>query len=1825
MSASHEVEYVAIAEATRLLEYTGPLTRRDTDAALDSARAAQWVRQWVACHITEDVANPEQSITPNTLIPVIYWSTVSTYQSGTEHIDLVPLWMLAPGVDAFLRAHMSTPSDPPDPATTLLGSERAPYHWHLKIFWGDEHSVQALSEESRKHLEEVVPPDVLNALAGFNDEVLRAIKQGMPSSYKGFDSLDVDMGCGQLEQQVMAPVARYRRFVPGARLRPMTLLPDGTPFQPHKFAEQWLSERGLAGDAQVPVTYQEVETIDSTAQRHTASVPLRSAVTQGFLIACQSKEMARDLWVYPHISQMAVDFSSLQVNGQALPQDLLSQLQAGIAPGYQGTGAPIITERDAQGNLLSGQEKGQLRQLELLDDNQAKLARLFAGVPTFDTVFKNLLISAIKDKMAVHLFRPSLLPAIDPDNWYVNRFATDANGQRSIIYSRSFTHELWECLDRDAAPIFSIDAVGFFTRPDTLEEVDSVFASPVDMRVLRAMESVFYIAHPTTNDAIKRQFRDDFLAFRTGRNWADSFDTLTPPTAKTALADLLARRFLHLLDLYRFDLKPQHQLTPSERIQRSEQDRLLDIITTHPSKADRDRILRAPIPHVYEVMLDMGETGPQKWPAAMVIKRTDEPSLVLYSLEGGIQRFRSFQALVNKASPVHGGQKRTIQSVSTEQPRHVFEMQADELLQMQHAALERALNAPQNETLTLEDFAKKAEGAFVLPMLSLDGPLGVRNTALAEKNRPNLYKTATGTQKETYRRLEQEVVQIASKMGRRSLVTLVQFTREKITHYLQQNVHSGIEPDPDKTQVTLFHGDSANPRQSRTTSLTQLMLDNVRPEQYPNAMREVLPVHLVDKEGERIRNPANGYFFTLTGGELAAMATRIDAGGNYEVLLREEMNKPDYKTDWQAAYVANMKFKGYEAALRGDEVFKAVVIDNAFDPPVSKKQVALWLDAVLKSPQEQARAPVMGRRVHLYGLVLGGSAGAGGQHGTLGNAVSIDGALIFSDQDGPDIKGTVGVYLPDSPDGNDFHEFADLGDGIAQLLQQEAWQAYFRSRISTLDPDEIKRTLGQQQGRPLIRGLKITGDYLEVLHRAHVSFHSAYADHRSNSNLDVRRQLYSKVVQVTIEALIDLASMLLVPGYQMLKPALRTGWFLFETGIVPRNLQTLVFVHKVVNNASRVLARTVVVPSRGQSTFLALTARQSQAEAVAGLPLEKAVYSRYAVQDTSVLQGMTADAQGFYRVIVKDPATGKVIARPVYVRQPNGTVLQVHDQTRLKATEATLVDPATGLSIRSSGVTRSTVARMPNGEWRGVGFGRGGGKRPAASIPEPGPSKVRVISTSIRTPRSWDHQIMDLAPSLMTRLPGWPQSRSLLIIDQGGVDMGWSVRFTPGQAAVTYPRMGHPGRSDSDIVLRRTHQDHYSLMLSDRTVVIPADGDCFFNAVARGLNEGWEQGPFSIQGLRNAAADYIEAHPELSDFQVRHATAQQQALFESAPSRPTGLEDWNSPSWKNWGKTQKELADWDRVFPAFSAKRMEQSIEIDHKFYEIIPYQFEGRGTEALIRRPETFIERQNQFEQLEAVIQESPHIQPRFAELINNQWEVHAPLFEKPITDLVGDIFPGLTEASRFNLAKRLYQLADPNIPFLGLTPSRVQNINKVLDAWRSEPAEPHAGEINGPLALLERNDKRVSDREFAVRGVQSKGEFFDRIDFALQPTERVGLQVGVDINRWRNEIIKSNLQRMGYQIAIQREVLGEDEMIFRHIASSALYYMQLRMIRDPVVVVERGLKDSVNQLIAQFPETRHAIELKKTMDEGQLGLLLGGIQYVGPAEEPIGFIFRP
>lgn len=1155
---------------------------------------------------------------------------------------------------------------------------------------------------------------------------------------------------------------------------------------------------------------------------------------------------------------------------------------AGLAGAYDDA-APLVIEADMRDDTLSNQQKEQIRQLGLLDNCQMALARLFAGLPTFDTVLKKLLVETIKTRIGAQKLREPLA-AIDPDSVYVNHFTTDSNGERSLASSRSFAEVLWDCQTTASAPAFAASNVGFFTRPDAVQETDSLFTTPLDRSMLSALESAFYIADPATSDRVRRQFREALAHFRS--NPTRLPDATTAVTTQAALAQLLSRRFLHLFDLYKADRNLMPPASQSARIQQSDEDRMLDLITTHPSSALRGRLLRAPVALVYAVMLEMEEGAPKKWPAAMVIKQADRQPLFLYSLEGGLQRFSSFAQLVEAVRPAYEGSRRTIRDIDAELSGHVFEEAAHSLLALQEAALETVFNTAANETMALTTFAQGAEEALALPMLSLTGPLLVRQQTVTENNRPEFYKAATPARQIVYRRLEEDVFQAVQQLGS-GIESLTQFTRQQIKQYLRQTVHADIDPDPDKTQVTLSFGDHSNPRQSRTVSLTQLMLDNLRPTQYPNAMREVQDMYLVDRHGQRIAHPGRGAPVSLTGVELASMASSLDVGGRYETFLRQKMNNTGYKTAWQAAYLANLAFKSHEAALKGDEVFKAIVLDETVNPPLPVKQLGSWLDAVVKSPAAQPRSLVAGRQVHVYGLVLGGSVGVAGQHGGIGNAVSVEGALIITDRQGPDIKGTVGVYLPDSPDGTDVYEFADLGDGIAALLQNAHWQAYFRSRISTLDPEQINRSLGLQGGRPLIRGALIKGDWLDTLHNAHVNFHSAYADHRSNSNLDVQHQTTIRLMTMAIEIVIDVAGMLLVPGIQLLKRAVRTGALVLRTGAVPMDFNSLAFVHTVARYGTRGATRAVVVPSRGQTSFLALTARQSQAEAVAGLPLEEALYRRFAVTDSAVVRGVSADAQGFYRVSAVHAVTGSM-SRPVYVRQPDGTLFRVHDHTRVGATEATIVDPETGMNIRSSGVLRNTVARMPDGQWRAVGFGQGGGKRGAGQSAQPGPSQPKVpalspVSDSIRRAGNWDDQLVDLVPAIMTRVAGWPQNRSLLIRDQITPDQGWSVRFTPGRNERIHPLLDHPDQSADDIVVNRTAQNHYSLMLGNRVIDIPADGDCFFNAVAQGLNQGQARQTFSVQGLRDAAADYFDHHPELRHYMLEpQASGLQRALFDNA-------------------------------------------------------------------------------------------------------------------------------------------------------------------------------------------------------------------------------------------------------------------------------------------------------------------------------------------------------
>lgn len=1271
-----------------------------------------------------------------------------------------------------------------------------------------------------------------------------------------------------------------------ADLSPLKLLPNASPFECHEFADQWLLQLGLQGDAKVRVTYQEVKTADQPVEDKRAWVHLRTAVTQGFLAAYQSKpipshaSLARcESWVtYPYRNRMNPDFSALRVNGLALSKTVLMKLQGGVPSDYGGE-EPADTAVVRPPSPLDPREAARDTQLRRLASHAADLARLFAGLPTFDTVLKHLWVTLIREKVDPSQFRAPLRQALDPDSCYVNHFTTDTLGKRSLVSSKSFSDVLWDCLLANAPYSNTIASVGFFTRPDSVENTHSVFVAPLDESTQQAVTSAFFIANPTTHYRVRLQFLDDLTAFRTKEPLGDSLDPSVRSTVEQALAFRLSQRFLYLFDLYKADRNPSVQSSQAARILQHDEDRLLNLVMTHPAKANRDRLInKARMAQVYKVMLDMGSEAEQAWPAAFVIKQVGLDVLFLYSLEGGIQRFDDLDELVETVTPSCEGQERTIKHIDLELCEHVFESAAKELLDIQHAALETVLKDPEKAQFDLMSFASATEVALELPTLALEGPLAARGETLLKNARPGAYITASTSQKRTYRTLEREASKTEEEASRERVQSLLAFTREKIKAYLRSHLHVEIDPDPDKTLITLFQGNACSLKDSRAVSLTQLMLDNVRPAQYPNAMREILPVYLADEAGWPVYHPVTGCLIVLSGPELAQMATRLDIGGRYEIYIGEKLQAKDHKQAWWNAYKANMNLKGYEAILKGDEVFKATVFD-ATKPGRYEKRVPLWLDAVLKSSSATVRKPVHGQKVNVYGLLLGGSVGAANQQGTLGNATSVDGVLIFSDQDGPDLQGTVGVYLPDSPDGNDFHEFSNLGDGIANLLQLESWRTYFSSRIATTDAEEIKRLLGQRGGRPLVRGSLITGVLGEALYAAHIKFLGAHANHRSNSNREITHQTIVIAVMSAFETLIDVVGALaFFHGFW------KVLMFVAKTGRIPIHLSILSYL--MASGVTRRPGAGMAGLSRNGPVFQGMMARLKQQKQPAGLALEPAIYSRYAVADRSVIRGLSPDAGGFYRAAVQDVATGTVTARPVYVRQPDGTVLRVHDHTKVNATEAILVDPDSGLSIRSSGVMRSTVARMPDGEWRAVGFGLGGGgsKRPRSPSPKPGPSRPAVtppagssnvdalpssgedMAALVERSGEWDNPVMDLVPEFMPNLASWPHNRGLVVIDERpGRDIAM-MRFASG-ANPTYQLTSAPDLQ-TDVVVRRRGGNHYELLQANHAAPIqmPRDGDCFFRAVALGLNTLEGGNAFSVRGLRTASARYIRQNSQMFSF-----------------------------------------------------------------------------------------------------------------------------------------------------------------------------------------------------------------------------------------------------------------------------------------------------------------------------------------------------------------------
>lgn len=175
----------------------------------------------------------------------------------------------------------------------------------------------------------------------------------------------------------------------------------------------------------------------------------------------------------------------------------------------------------------------------------------------------------------------------------------------------------------------------------------------------------------------------------------------------------------------------------------------------------------------------------------------------------------------------------------------------------------------------------------------------------------------------------------------------------------------------------------------------------------------------------------------------------------------------------------------------------------------------------------------------------------------------------------------------------------------------------------------------------------------------------------------------------------------------------------------------------------------------------------------------------------------------------------------------------------------------------------------------------------AAQIDDPDDvhQQLRKAAAEIRTSGHWTGAGGDLAPHLVTTMPGWPEGLSLRIEDKAGIRA--PMEF--GQSA--------PGRTPVTVQIDHVRH-HYSPIVDGRPRDVPAKGDCFYESVLRAMRVKDQRALFKgmrfqkgagmgdlIRAMRRQVADELERQIERPGGPPDELCAQVIARWERADLR----------------------------------------------------------------------------------------------------------------------------------------------------------------------------------------------------------------------------------------------------------------------------------------------------------------------------------------------------
>ncbi|KTC29903.1 hypothetical protein AO239_18160 [Pseudomonas sp. ICMP 19500] len=232
-------------------------------------------------------------------------------------------------------------------------------------------------------------------------------------------------------------------------------------------------------------------------------------------------------------------------------------------------------------------------------------------------------------------------------------------------------------------------------------------------------------------------------------------------------------------------------------------------------------------------------------------------------------------------------------------------------------------------------------------------------------------------------------------------------------------------------------------------------------------------------------------------------------------------------------------------------------------------------------------------------------------------------------------------------------------------------------------------------------------------------------------------------------------------------------------------------------------------------------------------------------------------------------------------------------------------------------------------------------------------------------------------------------------------------------------------------------------------------------------------------------------------------------------------------------------------------------------------------------------------------------------------EWQLHAPLFDRPLERYVGSAFPTLTNTSQALAVARLIELSGP--PQLA-TASHLLNIRATLDKWLLA-VNGRVGQTDDLLQMLRPNERR---KEMVYIGYDGKAPGFTRVDFTPPHPLDLHLQFGVTPVRTQRleaerSAVRAVLEQQGFAVqdlSLRRQgtTAGEfsHESVVTHRHSNKIYYVAYQWLETGRMTLRTKLTDKwIRFAIKLHPDSLLLKAVDSALQEQRLVRIVAGIQW--------------